>query len=65
MIIIGDDSEEISQFRKKLFREFEMKDLGERNYFLGIEILCFKKIIFITQRKYALKVHIESSILDC
>ena len=39
MIITGDDEEEIEKLRKNLFQEFEMKDLGDLKYFLGIEVL--------------------------
>lgn len=43
MIFTGDDDYEISQLKKNLFAEFEMKDLGLLNYFLGIEVLRSKK----------------------
>lgn len=39
MIITGDDTDEIVQLRRNLFREFEIKDLGQLKYFLGIEVL--------------------------
>uniref|UniRef100_A0A803MMI8 Reverse transcriptase Ty1/copia-type domain-containing protein n=1 Tax=Chenopodium quinoa TaxID=63459 RepID=A0A803MMI8_CHEQI len=51
MIITGDDKEEIGLLKEKLFREFEMKDLGSLKYFLGIEVLRSNKGIFISQRK--------------
>lgn len=53
-IITGDDTEEISQLLRNLFQEFEIKDLGELRYFLGIEVLRSKTRIFISQRKYIL-----------
>ena len=40
MIIIGNDAIEISNIRKFLNHQFEMKDLGLLNYFLGLEINC-------------------------
>ena len=49
MILTGSDSEEIKSLRKKLFEEFEMKDLGELRYFLGIEVLRSGDEIFISQ----------------
>jgi len=51
MIITESDIEEIAQLRNNLFREFEIKDLGGLKYFLGIEVLCSNKGIFISQRK--------------
>jgi reverse transcriptase-like protein len=39
MVITGNNEEEISDPKKKLFMEFEMKDLGNLKYFLGIELL--------------------------
>jgi len=36
MIIIGDDTEEISRLQEQLSAEFEMKNLGGLQYFLGI-----------------------------
>ena len=38
MIIIGDDEEEITRLQEHLVTEFKMKNLGELNYFLGIEV---------------------------
>ena len=52
MIITGDDKEEIEQLKGKLFREFEIKDVGRLKYFLGIEVLRSQKGIYISQRKY-------------
>lgn len=37
-IIIGDDTEEISQLQKQLAIEFEMKNLRGLKYFMGIEV---------------------------
>ena len=39
MVIIGNNKEEIRELKKRLFMEFEMKDLGNLKYFLGIEVL--------------------------
>ena len=54
MVLTGSDAEEIRSLRKKLFEEFEMKDLGELRYFLGIEVSRTESGIFISQRKYIL-----------
>ncbi|MDD0148486.1 reverse transcriptase domain-containing protein, partial [Shigella flexneri] len=38
MIVTGDDPKEMNEFQKYLSKEFEMKDLGQLKYFLGIEV---------------------------
>ncbi|XP_021730020.1 uncharacterized protein LOC110696990 [Chenopodium quinoa] len=65
MIITGDDIEEIEQLKGKLFQEFEMKDLGNLKYFLGIEVLRSKGGIFISQRKYILDFLTETGMINC
>ena len=64
MVIIGNNEEEISDL-KKLFKEFEMKDLGNLKYFLGIKVLRSKQEIFINQKKYILDLLAEIGVLDC
>lgn len=65
MIITGDDKEEITKLRKRLIKEFEMKDLGELKYFLGIEVLRSKQGIFMCQNKYVLDLLTENCMIDC
>jgi reverse transcriptase-like protein len=65
MIITGDDKVEIENLKRKLFQEFEMKDLGRLKYFLGIEVLRSNKGIFISQRKYVLDLLAETGMMDC
>uniref|UniRef100_A0A803KYB0 Reverse transcriptase Ty1/copia-type domain-containing protein n=1 Tax=Chenopodium quinoa TaxID=63459 RepID=A0A803KYB0_CHEQI len=65
MIITGNDEEEIADLKGKLFQEFEMKDLGNLKYFLGIEVLRSKQGIFIHQRKYILDLLAETGMLGC
>ena len=38
MVITGNNEEEISNLKRKLFIEFEMMDLGNLKYFLSIEV---------------------------
>ncbi|XP_035838498.1 uncharacterized protein LOC110908724 isoform X1 [Helianthus annuus] len=65
MIITGNDVEEIAQLKENLFSKFEMKDLGNLKYFLGIEVLRSKRGIFICQRKYVLDLLAETGLIDC
>ncbi|XP_047952651.1 uncharacterized mitochondrial protein AtMg00810-like [Salvia hispanica] len=65
MIITEDDEEEISELRKNLFNEFEMKDLGLLKYFLGIEVLRSKRGIFMNQGKYILDLLAEAGMVEC
>ena len=65
MIITGDDKEEINALKEQLSREFEMKDLRQLKYFLGIEVLRSKGGIFISQRKYILDLLATTGMLDC
>ena len=54
LIIVGDSETEIEHVKGLLKQEFEMKDLGELCYFLGIEVICPKEGIWLSQRKCAL-----------
>ena len=65
MIITGNNEEEISNPEEKLFKEFEMKDLGYLKYFLGIKVFRSKRGIFINQKKYILDLLAEVDMIDC
>ena len=65
MVIIGNDEQKIKNLKGRLFLEFEMKDLGNLKYFLGIEVLRSKKGIFINQKKYILDLLAETGMIDC
>jgi hypothetical protein len=53
-IIIGNNGADIFDLKKLLKQNFEMKDLGELHYFLGIEVTQSPKRIWLLQRQYAL-----------
>ena len=48
IVITGDDSQEITNLKRYLAREFEVKDLGHLRYFLGIEVSRGSKGIFLS-----------------
>jgi hypothetical protein len=52
-IIFGSDDEKMSkEFARRMQQEFEMSLLGELNFFLGLQIIQFKREFFIHQSKY-------------
>ena len=50
-LFLTGDEKLIAKCKKKLAAEFEMKDLGEMHYFLGLEVWQNPKEIFLSQRK--------------
>ncbi|GJR90468.1 ribonuclease H-like domain-containing protein [Tanacetum coccineum] len=48
-----------------LHREFEMTDLGELNYFLGIFVVRHSTCLFLSQRKYALQLLERAHMVNC
>ena len=54
IIITGNDTHEINQLKQRLASEFELKDLGNLRYFLGMEVARSEKGIVLSQRKYVL-----------
>ena len=52
MIITGDDMQSIQDLKHFLGGQFEMKDLGPLNYFLGLEVSSFSDGYYLTQAKY-------------
>ena len=48
MVVTGNDPQEREALKNHLSREFEIKDLGELKYFLGIEVSRSLKGIFLS-----------------
>ncbi|PRQ43270.1 putative RNA-directed DNA polymerase [Rosa chinensis] len=65
MVITGNDTVEMDRLQRQLASEFEMKDLGELKYFLGIEVARGREGIYLCQRKYVLDLLTETGLLDC
>ena len=65
IVLTGDFEEEIPRIKGVLAKEFEIKDLGDLKYFLGMEIARSKKGIAVSQRKYVLDLLKDTAMLDC
>lgn len=65
MVVTGNDKDEISSLQQHLAFEFEMKQLGNLKYFLGIEVARSKHGIFLCQRKYILDLLSETGLRGC
>ena len=64
-MISGNDHDGIKHLKEHLFKHFQMKDMGNLRYFLGIEVAKSKDRISISQRKYALDILEEAHLTDC
>jgi hypothetical protein len=49
LIITGADLDEISHVKRELAASFDMKDLGDLHYFLGIKVIRTPEGIVISQ----------------
>ncbi|RVX17752.1 Retrovirus-related Pol polyprotein from transposon RE2 [Vitis vinifera] len=65
IILTGDDTREVERLKKVLVIEFEVKDLGQMQYFLGMEVARSRKGISISQSKYVLDLLTETDMLGC
>lgn len=64
LLITGNAVEQIQSFTLEL-EEFEMTNLGEMKYFLGIEIEQRSDGIFVLQHKYAVDILRRFKMMDC
>jgi hypothetical protein len=55
----------ITECKKKLAAEFEMKDLGLMHYFLGLEVWQSPERILLNQGKYAVEILKRFDMLEC
>ena len=55
----------ISQCKRELTSEFEMKDIGLMHYFLGLEVWQKSDEIFLSQGKYVVDILRRFGMLDC
>jgi hypothetical protein len=65
LVITGADLEEINRIKRLLAASFEMKDLGDLHYFLGIEVIRTPEGILMSQRHYALSMLFKFGMAEC
>lgn len=65
IVVTSNDEVEVKRLKMKLAKEFEIKDLGKLRYFLGIEVVRYKRGIISSQRKYVLDLLKEIGMLGC
>ena len=64
MIITGDDMQGVQDLKHFLGRQFEMKDIGLLNYFVGLEVCSSTDGYYLTQAKYTSDLISRASITD-
>ena len=65
LIITGDNDELVQKIKHNMSNEFEMKDLGELKYFLGIEVIKCINGWMLSQKKYRVDMLKEFNMYDC
>ena len=67
IIIAGKTTEDINELKDQLNKAFEMKDLGELKYFLGMQVYRdrMKRQIHINQSGYIKTILERFNLLDC
>ena len=64
-MFLTSDEELITDSKRKLAAEFEMKDLGPMHYFLGLEVWQKPSEIILSQGKYAMEILKRFGMMDC
>ncbi|KAL0345417.1 UNVERIFIED_CONTAM: Retrovirus-related Pol polyprotein from transposon TNT 1-94 [Sesamum radiatum] len=65
LIYTGNSVALINNFKKIMVSEFEMTDLGEMSYFLGLEVRQSEDGIFISQHKYVKDLLEKYNMKEC
>ncbi|GJW39323.1 uncharacterized mitochondrial protein-like protein [Tanacetum coccineum] len=65
LFMTGTSLDLINEFKKRMASQFEMSDLGELSYYLGIEVSQGKDCVEIKQERYAMKILKEAGMEDC
>ncbi|MCO5580614.1 hypothetical protein L7F22_034484 [Adiantum nelumboides] len=65
-LIFGNDAlKDVEHVKALLCKQFDMKDLGELRYFLGIEMIRNEGGIWLSQKKYRRDMLMKYGMADC
>jgi len=65
LIVTGSDVNEIEAFKTQMMNEFEMSDLGNLTYFLGMEFTEVAEGLVMHQKKYASDILKRFNMMNC
>ena len=65
IILAGKDKTKVNKFKEKLKGRFKIKDVGELNTFLGINIKRKNRGLFLNQTYYLQKLLERFKMTDC
>lgn len=65
IVFTGPCQSVVSKFIIKLAHKFSLKDLGELDFFLGVEVQRFSHGLFLSQRKYIADLLGRATMSDC
>lgn len=65
LLVTGNNETKVIEFKRKMMSTFEMTDLGEISYFLGIEFQNTSDGVLLSQKKYASDVLKRFNMQHC
>ena len=65
MVIANADLREINRGKLQFAASFDMKNLDDLHYFLGIKVICTPEGILISQQHYMLSMLFKFGMADC
>lgn len=65
IVLTGNNAEEIKHITTLLHQHFQIKNLGDLTFFLGLEVARNSAGIHLSQRKYTMDLLHETGMLEC